>query len=60
MTISIPFTVIGSDRPGPVERLGSTVADHDGNWLESHKWVSKAGKAEFGSKMLCNNRTILF
>ena len=35
MAISLVFTVIGPDRPGLVERLASTVTDHEGNWLES-------------------------
>jgi glycine cleavage system regulatory protein len=29
------MTLIGRDRPGLVESLAATVADHDGNWLES-------------------------
>ena len=29
------LTVIGDDRPGLVEQLATTVADHQGNWLES-------------------------
>lgn len=29
------LTLIGDDRPGLVDRLARTVADHDGNWLES-------------------------
>jgi glycine cleavage system regulatory protein len=35
MAISLVFTVIGPDRPGLVEHLAATVADHDENWLES-------------------------
>lgn len=35
MINSIVFTVIGPDRPGLVQRLAATVADHDGSWLES-------------------------
>jgi glycine cleavage system regulatory protein len=29
------MTIIGSDRPGLVERVAETVAKHGGNWLES-------------------------
>jgi glycine cleavage system regulatory protein len=29
------MTVIGADRPGLVEGLARTIADHGGNWLES-------------------------
>jgi glycine cleavage system regulatory protein len=29
------LTVIGPDRPGLVETLSKTIADHDANWLES-------------------------
>ncbi len=29
------MTVLGSDRPGLVNSLADTVADHGGNWLES-------------------------
>jgi glycine cleavage system regulatory protein len=32
---SLVFTFLGLDRPGLVERLADTVADHKGNWLES-------------------------
>ncbi len=39
MTVSLVFTVIGPDRPGLVERLAATVAEHDGNWLESRMVV---------------------
>jgi glycine cleavage system regulatory protein len=39
MTTSLVFAVIGPDRPGLVERLAATVADHDGNWLESRMAV---------------------
>lgn len=39
MTTSLAFTVIGPDRPGLVERLAATVADNDGNWLESRMAV---------------------
>jgi glycine cleavage system regulatory protein len=35
MTVSLVFAVIGPDRPGLVQRLAATVADHDGNWFES-------------------------
>jgi glycine cleavage system regulatory protein len=39
MTDSLVFTVIGPDRPGLVGRLAATVADHDGNWLDSRMAV---------------------
>ena len=39
MTTSMVFTVIGPDRPGLVGRLADTVAEHDGNWLESRMVV---------------------
>lgn len=29
------MTIIGPDRPGLVEALSDTIAQHDGNWLES-------------------------
>jgi len=32
---SLVLTVIGPDRPGLVETLSQTVADHGANWLES-------------------------
>ena len=35
MDRSMVMTVIGDDRPGLVEMLARTVAEHDGNWLES-------------------------
>ena len=35
MSTSIVFTFIGADKPGLVERLSNTVAEHGGNWLES-------------------------
>ena len=35
MSQSIVFTFIGKDKPGLVEKLATTVADHQGNWLES-------------------------
>lgn len=39
MTTSLVFTVIGPDRPGLVEDLSTTVADHEGSWLESRMVV---------------------
>ena len=33
--VSLVVTVIGPDRPGLVESLAETVAEHGGNWLES-------------------------
>lgn len=35
MTQSLVLTVIGDDRHGLVEKLASTISNHDGNWLES-------------------------
>ncbi|MGB0467309.1 MAG: glycine cleavage system protein R [Pontibacterium sp.] len=35
MMTSLVLTVIGPDKPGLVERLAQTIADHQGNWLES-------------------------
>ena len=35
MLTQIVLTLIGPDRPGLVDALASTVADHGGNWLES-------------------------
>ena len=35
MTKSLVMTILGPDRPGLVESLSSTIATHDGNWLES-------------------------
>lgn len=35
MSVSLVLTLIGEDKPGLVEILSSTVADHEGNWLES-------------------------
>lgn len=35
MMTSLVLTVIGPDRPGLVEALSRTIADHQGNWLES-------------------------
>ncbi|TWT85682.1 hypothetical protein Pla123a_04890 [Posidoniimonas polymericola] len=32
---SLVLTIIGADRPGLVESIAQTVADHEGNWLES-------------------------
>ena len=34
-TASLVLTVIGADRPGLVEALSKTVADHGASWLES-------------------------
>jgi glycine cleavage system regulatory protein len=39
MVDSLVFTVIGPDRPGLVGRLAATVAEYDGNWLESRMAV---------------------
>ena len=36
MRISVVMTVLGLDRPGLVDLLSSTIARHDGNWLQSH------------------------
>ncbi|MBS0632329.1 MAG: ACT domain-containing protein [Verrucomicrobia bacterium] len=35
MLANLVMTVIGADRPGLVQRVAATVADHGGNWLES-------------------------
>jgi glycine cleavage system regulatory protein len=35
MTTPLVFTFVGADRPGLVQELSRTVADHGGNWLES-------------------------
>lgn len=35
MPTTIVFTFIGQDKPGLVEKLSHTVAEHQGNWLES-------------------------
>ena len=35
MPATLVLTVIGDDRPGLVESLATTVAAHQGNWLES-------------------------
>ncbi len=35
MMTSLVLTVIGPDKPGLVELLSQTIADHQGNWLES-------------------------
>jgi glycine cleavage system regulatory protein len=43
MRSSLVLTVIGPDRPGLVETLAATVAQHDGNWLES-RLARLAGK----------------
>ncbi len=35
MSVSLVLTLIGEDKPGLVGLLSQTVAEHDGNWLES-------------------------
>jgi glycine cleavage system regulatory protein len=35
MLTTIVMTVIGADRPGLVQQVAASVADHGGNWLES-------------------------
>ena len=35
MLATIVMTVIGADRPGLVQLVAASVADHGGNWLES-------------------------
>lgn len=35
MSVSLVLTLIGEDKPGLVGLLSQTIADHDGNWLES-------------------------
>src|SRR5438105_4203496 len=36
MDASLVMTIIGPDRPGLVELIANVVAQHGGNWLESH------------------------
>ena len=43
MRCTLVLTVIGPDRPGLVEALSKTIADHDANWLES-RMARLAGK----------------
>lgn len=35
MTTHLVLTLIGKDKPGLVEQLAETIANHSGNWLES-------------------------
>lgn len=35
MLATLVMTIIGADRPGLVQLVATTVADHGGNWLES-------------------------
>ncbi|MEY3773525.1 MAG: hypothetical protein RLZZ129_305 [Verrucomicrobiota bacterium] len=35
MLTTLVMTIIGADRPGLVQLVAATVADHGGNWLES-------------------------
>jgi len=35
MTTNLVLTVIGDDKPGLVESLSQTIADNNGNWLDS-------------------------
>ena len=35
MSKSLVMTILGPDRPGLVEALSATIADHEGSWLES-------------------------
>jgi len=39
MTTEFVITAMGPDRPGLVERLAATVAEHGGNWLDSRMSV---------------------
>ncbi len=43
MKQSLVMTVIGTDRPGLVERLSAIIEEHGGNWEES-RMVELAGK----------------
>ncbi len=43
MNALIVLTVISDDRPGIVEMLSNTLAEHQGNWIES-SMLSLAGK----------------
>lgn len=36
MTSYLVLTLIGDDKPGLVESLAKTIAEHSGNWLESN------------------------
>lgn len=35
MQETVVLTLVGPDRPGLVDALSTTIAEHDGNWLES-------------------------
>ena len=35
MKKALVMTIIGPDRPGLIESLSATIAEHEGNWLES-------------------------
>lgn len=39
MANSIVLSLIGPDRPGLVELLAQTIAEHDGNWVDSRMSV---------------------
>jgi len=43
MSTYLVLTIIADDKPGIVEHLASTIADHGGNWLES-RMAQMAGK----------------
>ncbi len=62
MPFAIVFTFVGADRPGLVEKLAQTVAQHGGNWLESRMselagqfaGIVKVGVSEAHSNALCS------
>lgn len=43
MSTSLVLTVIGNDKPGLIETLSQTIADHGGSWMES-RLARLAGK----------------
>ena len=43
MSTFLVLTIIADDKPGIVEKLSATIADHGGNWLES-RMAQMAGK----------------
>ncbi len=43
MSTYLVLTIIADDKPGIVEKLSATIADHGGNWLES-RMAQMAGK----------------
>ena len=35
MNVSLVMTIIGADKPGLVEAIATSIAEHQGNWVES-------------------------